>query len=145
MNMQTAALGLAAASVAMTPVYALVRDGGDGSASIWFMTSQTAAQALIDNDDDFNLNEGSPAVLNFPEGTDFSGIGLTTIAEVKEHLVDFCSMSQEDADALFADETEPTEVELVDDEQQVGGELDAGVDQTAEAEAEEQPEPPAAA
>jgi hypothetical protein len=62
-------------------IYALIRDGGDGSAHLVWFRNQELAEYLKESDDyceDFGLNEGGYAeVLTLPENTDFKAIGIT--------------------------------------------------------------------
>jgi len=63
-------------------VYGLIVDGGDGSASIHWLTDKAEVDRLLaDGFDDFHeeytMNEGYPAVtLDLPEGVTPEAIGL---------------------------------------------------------------------
>jgi hypothetical protein len=47
--------------MAKQSIYYLVRDGGDGSATVDFFDSEKAAELLIEhNPDEYAMNEGSP-------------------------------------------------------------------------------------
>lgn len=67
-------------------IYGLIRDGGDGSASLhWYSNKAEVDKLLLDEceDEDYNryyMNEGSPAVtLTVDEDFDFKAAGIRYI------------------------------------------------------------------
>lgn len=65
-------------------VYGLVKDGGDGSASMcWFREDQRAeAEVLLLDEEEFFMNEGGFAVvLEFPDDLDLEQAGFSFYLE----------------------------------------------------------------
>lgn len=60
-------------------IYGAIRDGGDGSATIvWFKNKATVDKRLED-DEDYNMNEGRAKTLTFPADLDLVACGFRFI------------------------------------------------------------------
>ena len=58
-------------------IYGLICDGGDGSASLYWFQDKDLVDRLLDDDENFYLNEGSPAeILALPDDLDLATAGF---------------------------------------------------------------------
>ena len=59
-------------------VYGLICDCGDGSSSLRWFLDEELVEVILETDDDYYANEGSPATtLTLPEGVTPELIGIT--------------------------------------------------------------------